>query len=219
MVGCRLLPEIHEGYVQDTPLSRLWRSPQASPTIAGNQTSRLGDPCKTCPELSVCRGGCRAFASRRFGEAEGPDLRCPRSCGTIDRPTDRGNQRACGEIIVLGNIVRNAGDRVVPSVVSVLSRAGMRPASCHVCEVLSAAASAAALVLHMRPLALAFFLVHGFFDYLDGALRRSDPSLATDIPALAERKPRAGRQAFRSRNLRWALRSGSTRHGGWPLRQ
>ena len=88
---------------------------------------------------------------------------------------------------MLGNIVRNSGDRIVRSAVSALSRAGMRPASCHVCEVLSATASAAALVLHMRPLALAFFLVHGFFDYLDGALQRSDPSSATDSPALADR--------------------------------
>ena len=87
VVGCRLLPEIHEGYVQDTPLSTLWRSPHGFSYYRGNQTARLGDPCKTCFELSVCRGGCRAFASRRFGEAEGPDLRCPRSRGTIDGPT------------------------------------------------------------------------------------------------------------------------------------
>jgi phosphatidylglycerophosphate synthase len=43
------------------------------------------------------------------------------------------------------------------------------------------------LALHLRPLALALFVAHGFFDYLDGALRRTVPSLATDSPTRAER--------------------------------
>ena len=186
VVGCRLLPQIHEGYVQETPLSRLWASPQAFAYFRRNLTSRLADPCITCPDLSICRGGCRAFAAWRSGEQEGPDLRCPRvwrgpwADGT-------GNYHACGEIVMLGNVVKNAGDRSMSAVVSLLARMGMRPATCHVCEVLSAAASATALYLHAPPLAVAFFIVHGFFDYLDGALRRKDPSLTTDDAAHAER--------------------------------
>ena len=92
VVGCRLLPEIDEGYVQETPVSRLWRSSGAFAYFRRDLTSRLGGPCKSCPDLPACRGGCRAFATRRSGEEEGPDLRCPRArgsvldCGTGTRP-------------------------------------------------------------------------------------------------------------------------------------
>ena len=88
---------------------------------------------------------------------------------------------------MLGNTVRSTGDRAVAVVVSTMARSGMRPATCHLCEVLSAAASASALFLHMQATALALFVMHGFFDYLDGALRRKNPSLATGTPARAER--------------------------------
>jgi radical SAM protein with 4Fe4S-binding SPASM domain len=82
VVGCRLLPEIHEGYVQDRPLSELWRSPRAFAYFRDDLSARLGGPCKKCPELAACRGGCRVFAAWRFAEEEGPDIRCPRLTGS-----------------------------------------------------------------------------------------------------------------------------------------
>ncbi len=81
VVGCRLLPEIHEGYVQDRPLSSVWRSAEAFACFRRDLTARLTEPCVTCPDLSTCRGGCRAFAVRDSTEKEGPDLRCPRCYG------------------------------------------------------------------------------------------------------------------------------------------
>ncbi len=87
---------------------------------------------------------------------------------------------------MLGSAVRNLGDRVASSVVSMLARAGMRPAGCHACELAAAVATAVALCAHVRPLALVFFVLHGFFDYLDGALRRRSPWSAIDSPGHAE---------------------------------
>lgn len=98
-----------------------------------------------------------------------------------------GNCVVSGAVIMLGNMVRAAGDRSISLVVLRLARAGMRPANCHACEVLAATASATALFFHLRLAAVALFLTHGFFDYLDGALRRYDSSLAADNPTHAER--------------------------------
>jgi len=81
IVGCRLLPEIHEGYLQDSSLSELWRLPDSFAYYRSDLLPRLGDPCKKCPELASCRGGCRVFAAWRSAEEEGPDIRCPRLTG------------------------------------------------------------------------------------------------------------------------------------------
>lgn len=96
IVGCRLLPEIHEGYVQDGPLSKRWRSSEGFAYYRRQLGLRLADPCKGCIDLSTCRGGCRAFAAWKSARDEGPDLRCPRAGRAANAPAG-GDNRAPAE--------------------------------------------------------------------------------------------------------------------------
>lgn len=102
----------------------------------------------------------------------------------LDVPEGRANLRS---VIMLGNVVRSLGDRGTCRVVSILARTGIPPATWPLCEVLAAAASAAAFALRMLPLAVGLFIAHGFFDYLDGATRRRGLSDPPEDGARAER--------------------------------
>jgi phosphatidylglycerophosphate synthase len=83
---------------------------------------------------------------------------------------------------MLGNVVRNIGDRAASALISRLARVGMRPGTCNVCEVIAAVCSGAALACKYPGPALILFVLHGFFDYLDGALRRSGvPAVSNDV--------------------------------------
>ena len=79
ITGCRLLPDVHEGYVQDSHLSAVWRSREGFAYFRRELPGRLGAPCQGCKALARCRGGCRACAVRTWGREEGPDPRCPRA--------------------------------------------------------------------------------------------------------------------------------------------
>jgi phosphatidylglycerophosphate synthase len=74
---------------------------------------------------------------------------------------------------MLGNVVRKTGDRAASVLILKLVRMGMCPKICHACEVLMALGSGVMLAAKLPVSATIFFLFHGLFDYLDGALRRA----------------------------------------------
>ena len=74
---------------------------------------------------------------------------------------------------MLGNLARVSGDRLFGGLTRRLSDAGFRPLTALVCELVAAAASGLCLGGRARVAAAALLLVHGFCDYLDGALRRA----------------------------------------------
>ncbi len=74
VAGCSFLPPLP---LQGVALPALFlRSPalEALRSVA----ERLGEPCRSCPYLGLCKGGCRAVALAVTGDLEAPDPECPR---------------------------------------------------------------------------------------------------------------------------------------------
>jgi radical SAM protein with 4Fe4S-binding SPASM domain len=42
-----------------------------------SRSRRLGEPCRSCPYLDLCKGGCRAVSEFLFGDPDMPDPECP----------------------------------------------------------------------------------------------------------------------------------------------
>jgi len=58
-------------------LERGWESSRAYAPFR-DYVARAEEPCRSCPYLKVCRGGCRAVALFLTGRADAPDPECPR---------------------------------------------------------------------------------------------------------------------------------------------
>lgn len=74
---------------------------------------------------------------------------------------------------MLGHWVRRAGDRVFRSANIRLARAGVGSKWVYTLALASAAACGLAFAQGFRRVGLAMLVLHGFFDYLDGGLRRA----------------------------------------------
>ncbi len=58
-------------------LERGWESSRAYAPFR-DYVERAAEPCRSCPYLTVCRGGCRAVALFLTGREDAPDPECPR---------------------------------------------------------------------------------------------------------------------------------------------
>jgi len=74
---------------------------------------------------------------------------------------------------MLGEILKGRTDRLMSGLTSRLAGGGVRPGVARVGEIVSACACAACLALGLKAAGLALLVVHVFFDYLDGALKRA----------------------------------------------
>jgi len=72
--GCSFYPASADDVLD---LARGW---DASPAYAPfrDYVTSAEEPCRSCPYLRTCRGGCRAVALFLTGRGEAPDPECPR---------------------------------------------------------------------------------------------------------------------------------------------
>jgi len=74
---------------------------------------------------------------------------------------------------MLGTLIVRGGDRALAGANQRLRRLGMRPYMANACELIAAGAAAALFAWGLPDAGLAAIVVHGWFDYLDGALSRA----------------------------------------------
>lgn len=74
---------------------------------------------------------------------------------------------------MLGESLKRIADTPLRGAVARAASMGVRPEFALVSQVLCGAVSGVAFALRSSTVGLAFFLLHGLFDYLDGALRRT----------------------------------------------
>ena len=66
------------GNVYHSKLLEIWTNSPTLNKLRHMKLSDLHEPCRSCPLLPVCRGGCRASALWTFHDLYAPDPRCPR---------------------------------------------------------------------------------------------------------------------------------------------
>ena len=73
----RLLDEFIPAVVEQKDLKRGWEASAAYAPFR-NYVDTAEEPCRSCPYLRTCRGGCRAVALFLTRRDDAPDPECPR---------------------------------------------------------------------------------------------------------------------------------------------